>query len=144
LEAAGVEIRFHTETTQAYRPDGMDQGLGKRKGGPISIRTNQGENLEADELLLATGRRPDLEALTLESVGLTAEDVLQQRTPDWLHALGDASGKHQLTHMGKYQARTLAKQLLGQSVSEPAVEPPTPQVVFTDPQVAFVGLTEDA
>ena len=144
LEAAGVEIRFHTETTQAYRPDGMDQGLGKRKGGPISIRTNQGENLEADELLLATGRRPALEAINLDSVGLSADDVLEQHTPEWLHALGDASGKHKLTHMGKYQARMLAKQLLGQPVPAPALEPPTTQVVFTDPQVAFVGLTEEA
>lgn len=76
LEAAGVDIRFHTETTQVYRPEGMDQGLGKRKGGPISVRTNLGEHLEADELLLATGRRPALEAVNLESVGLTAEDVL--------------------------------------------------------------------
>lgn len=144
LEASGVDIQFFTEATQVRRPEGMDQGLGQQKGGPITVRTTGGESIEADELLLATGRRPDLEAINLASVGLETDDVLEQRTPDWLHALGDASGKHKLTHMGKYQARQFAKQFLGQKVDEPAVEPPTPQVVFTDPQVAFVGLTEDA
>lgn len=144
LEKAGVDIQFFTEATQVHRPDGMDQGLGKQKGGPINIRTNQGESIDADELLLATGRRPALEAINLESVGLSADDVAQQRTPEWLHALGDAGGKHKLTHMGKYQAKMFAKQFLGQKVDESAVEPPTPQVVFTDPQVAFVGFTEEA
>lgn len=144
LEAAGIEIQFFTEATEVRRPDGMDSGLGKPKGGPIAIRTTGGDTIEADELLLATGRRPALGAIHLDSVGLSTDDMLQQRTPEWLHALGDASGKHKLTHMGKYQATQFAKQFLGQQVSEPTVEPPTPQVVFTDPQAAFVGLTEDA
>ena len=144
LEKAGVEVRSFTEATQVRRPDGMDQGLGKQKGGPISVQTNDGETIEADELLLATGRRPALEAINLESVGLSANDVLEQRTPEWLHALGDAGGQHKLTHMGKYQARMFARRFLDQKVPEPAIEPPTPQVVFTDPQVAFVGLTEEA
>ena len=144
LEESGIDIQFFTEATQVQRPAGMDQGLGKQKGGPITIRTNHGQSIEADELLLAAGRRPALESINLESVGLTADDVLEQRTPEWLHPLGDAGGKHQLTHMGKYQAKMFAKKFLGQQVPAPALEPPTPQVVFTDPQVAFVGLTEEA
>ena len=67
----------------------------------------------------------------------------KQRTPGWLHALGDAGGKYQLTHMGKYQAKQFAAEFLGQQLHELSTEPPTPQVVFTDPQVASVGLTED-
>src|SRR5699024_1516342 len=70
--------------------------------------------------------------------------VREQRTPGWLHALGDAGGKHQLTHMGKYQAKQFAAEFLGQQLHELSTEPPTPQVVFTDPQVASVGLTEEA
>ncbi|MDN5838235.1 MAG: NAD(P)/FAD-dependent oxidoreductase [Yaniella sp.] len=141
---AGIDVRFFTEATQVQRPDGMDPGLGKVKGGTVSIRTSEGETLEAEELLLATGRRPALESINLDSIGLSADDVLQQRIPDWLHALGDAGGKHQLTHMGKYQAKQFAAAFLDQQVHELAIETPTPQVVFTDPQVASVGLTEEA
>ena len=141
---ASIDVRFFTEATQVQRPDGMDQGLGKVKGGTVSIRTSEGETLQADEVLLATGRRPALESINLESIGLSPQDVLEQRTPGWLHALGDAGGKHQLTHMGKYQAKQFAAEFLGQQLHELSTEPPTPQVVFTDPQVASVGLTEEA
>src|SRR5699024_9058438 len=134
---AGIDGRFFTEATQVQRPDGMDPGLGKVKGGPVSIQTSEGETIEAEELLLATGRRPALESINLDSIGLSTDDVLEQRTPDWMHALGDAGGKHQLTHMGKYQAKQFATAFLGQQVHEPVIEPPTPQVVFTDPQVAM-------
>ena len=148
LTAAGVDIQFFTEAAQVRRPDGMDHGVGEIKGGPVSIRTKAGETIEADEVLLATGRRPNLAALDLPSVGLSVEDVLADRLPAWLYAIGDAGGQYQLTHMGKYQARMLAAQLTrvttnpGDEVLDTA--PPVPQVVFTDPQVAFVGLTEDA
>ena len=97
---------------------------------------------------MATGRRPDVGAVDLGSVGLSADDVLAGNLPEWLYAIGDAGGKYQLTHMGKYQARMLARQLT--SVAEQPendaldAEPPITQVVFTDPQVASVGLTEDA
>lgn len=144
LEDSGVSIEFFTEAAEVRRPAGMDQGVGKPKGGPITIRTKDGETIEADELLLATGRRPALDAINLDSVGLSSEDVLEHRTPQWLHTLGDAGGKHQLTHMGKYQATMFAKQFLDQPLPELSIETPTPQVVFTDPQVAFVGLTEEA
>ena len=147
LEQAGVDIQFYTEAAQARRPDGMDQGLGMIKGGPITVRTESG-SIEAEELLLATGRRPALESINLASLGLSVDDVLEERTPDWLHALGDAGGKHQLTHMGKYQARHFAERFIhgaeAQDADNTDTEPPTPQVVFTDPQIAFVGLTEDA
>lgn len=144
LTQAGVDIHFFTEATQVRRPDGMDMGLGEVKGGPITVRTNTAETFEAEELLLATGRRPDLESLNFESIGLTVDDVLEDRTPDWLHTLGDASGKYRLTHMGKFQARQLVQRLLGKGPTSPDDAAPTTQVVFTDPQVAFVGHTEES
>lgn len=144
FEDLGIEVRFFTEAQHIQRPEGVEHGLGKIKGGPVTLRILDGETLEADEILLATGRRPALEALNLESVGLSTDAVLEGRTPDWFHALGDASGKHQLTHMGKYQAKQFANKLLGLEEDEPDNAPPTPQVVFTDPQVASVGLTEAA
>lgn len=148
LTAAGVDIQFFTEAVEVRRPDGMDHGRGELKGGPLTVRTNTAETLKAEELLLATGRSSDLSSLNLQSAGLSADDVLQDRTPDWLHALGDASGKYQLTHMGKYQSKRFAKRFIESTElaeqATPETQPPTPQVVFTDPQVAFVGLTEDA
>lgn len=45
LEASGVDIQFFTEATQVRRPEGMDQGLGQQKGGPITVRTTGGESI---------------------------------------------------------------------------------------------------
>ena len=148
LTEAGIDIQFFTQAAEVRRPDGMDHGIGEIKGGPVTIRTKAGETLEADEVLLATGRRPDLATVDLSSVGLTVQDILNDKLPHWLYAIGDAGGTYQLTHMGKYQARTLAKQLT-RVANTPEhdmadTQPPVPQVVFTDPQVASVGLTEDA
>src|SRR5699024_5301542 len=148
LTEAGIDLQFFTEATEVRRPDGMDHGVGEIKGGPVTLRTKAGDTMEADEVLLATGRRPDLGAVDLESVGLSVDDVLEDNLPDWLYAIGDAGGKYQLTHMGKYQARTLAKQLNSVTATPDDdahdTGPPVTQVVFTDPQVGFVGLTEDA
>lgn len=144
LTELGVSIEFFTEVNQVSRPEGVEHGLGLIKGGQLSVWTNTTAHYEADELLLATGRRPDLDDVGLDTVGLTNEVVLEGRTPDWLYALGDASGQHQLTHMGKYQAGLLAEHLREPGAALDTPQAPTTQVVFTDPQVASVGLTEDA
>jgi dihydrolipoamide dehydrogenase len=68
--------------------------------------------------------------------------------PEWLRAVGDASGEAPLTHWGKYRARVIGQEIRAEATGE-SLEPvpaqvPVPQVVFTDPQVAAVGLTERA
>ena len=68
--------------------------------------------------------------------------------PSWLHAVGDASGEAPLTHWGKYRARVIGQSIRAGATGE-GLEPvpenvPVPQVVFTDPQVASVGLTAAA
>ena len=97
----------------------------------------------ADEILVAVGRTPRLADVGLETVGLPTE---KPDLPDWLLSVGDASGEAPLTHWGKYRARVLGEQLSarvqGESVPQPPDDVPVPQVVFTDPQVAWVGLTE--
>jgi dihydrolipoamide dehydrogenase len=102
--------------------------------------------VEADELLLAIGRSPRLEDLGLGSVGLTPDDVVAGRLPDWLHAVGDASGGPPLTHWGKHRARVVGARIAAAAAGDVAWEPdreaPVPQVVFSDPEVATVGMTE--
>ena len=62
----------------------------------------------------------------------------------WLYAVGDANGRSLLTHSGKYQARIAADCILGEGASAWADGPKAPRVIFTDPQVAAVGLTLEA
>jgi pyruvate/2-oxoglutarate dehydrogenase complex dihydrolipoamide dehydrogenase (E3) component len=136
---AGIDVRFHTEL-RAARRDG---------DGPVAATLSDGTELVADEVLVATGRRPRIEDIGLETIGLSAVEVDEQlrvRGVDggWLYAVGDVNGLSLLTHMGKYQARVVGKHL-----ADPATDPVAmiddgfvTRVVFTDPNVAAVGLTE--
>jgi dihydrolipoamide dehydrogenase len=115
---------------------------------------DDGRVLDGDEVLVATGRRPATYDVGLETVGLEpgrsvpVDDTLGARGVDggWLYAVGDANGRNLLTHMGKYQARVVGDVIAG-THAESARRASSdhgcvPQVVFTDPQVAAVGLTE--
>ena len=109
-----------------------------------------GATVTADEIVVAVGRKPATDDLGLETVGLKPGEFIrvddQLRAVDvpggWLYALGDVNGRNLLTHMGKYQARIAGDHILGKDVSAWADHTATPRVVFTDPQVAAVGLTE--
>ncbi|QOK24727.1 NAD(P)/FAD-dependent oxidoreductase [Janibacter indicus] len=145
LQAKGVALRLSTSATGCRRPDARDTGVGRVHGGPVTVVTGDGE-VEADEVLVATGRRPRLGDVGLDAVGLTPDDVLEGRLPEWLHAVGDASGEAPLTHWGKYRARVLGDAIAAAATGRgPLPVPdgaPVPQVVYTDPQVARVGMTE--
>lgn len=145
LAEAGVHVRFGAQVTNVQRDAPAETGLGRVHGGAVTA-TIDGEPLEADEILVAVGRAPALEGLGLETVGVEASAVTSGELPDWLIAVGDASGEAPLTHWGKYRARVLGAQIAAraQGRSPEPVPPhvPVPQVVFTTPQVASVGLTE--
>lgn len=159
LETAGVTVRTNTSVTSASRPEAADSGVGRIHGGPVTVQVTasgqskdgQTEDLRADEVLVATGRRPRLSDVGLDQVGLEPQGVTDGRLPEWLYAVGDASGEAPLTHWGKYRARVIGSQIraaaLGTPAETPAPEPvnagtAVPQVIFTDPQVAAVGRTE--
>lgn len=151
LREAGIDVRFGVSVESADRPDVADSGLGRVHGGPVTLRLGDGSTLEADELLVATGRRPDTASIGLDTVGLTPDD-LRGRThggplPEWLFAVGDVSGQAPLTHWGKYQARQIgaliAARAEGRTPPQAPDDVPVPQVVFTDPQVTWVGMTSD-
>ncbi len=140
----GIDVRLGVEVTACQRDDPQDTGLGRVHGGPVVVSTSQGD-ITADEILVAVGRRPRLD-IGLESVGLDATKALAGDVPSWLVLVGDSSGEAPLTHWGKYRARVLGEQIAARATggTEPFAldDVPVPQVIFTDPQVASVGLTE--
>jgi len=126
------------------------------------LRLSDGRDVTADELLVATGRVPRTTDLGLETVGLEpgswleVDDTLRVKGHDWLYAVGDVNHRALLTHQGKYQARAagdvIAARAQGREVDDApwgahvatADHDAVPQVTFTDPEVASVGLTAAA
>ncbi|WP_431900421.1 dihydrolipoyl dehydrogenase family protein [Nonomuraea sp. bgisy101] len=149
LRASGVELRFDTTVTAATRTD------------DVRLELSDGEVLCADELLLATGRAPRTDDLGLETVGLRPGSWLLSDdtyavlgvTGTWLYAVGDVNQRALLTHQGKYQARIAGAVISDRARHLPLDRGPwsphtgtadrvaVPQVVFTDPEIASVGLT---
>lgn len=145
LRERGITVHLGTEVSDVRREAPEATGIGTVHGGTVTLTTSAGE-LEADELLLSIGRTPRLDDLGLDSVGLSPDDVVAGRLPEWLHAVGDASGGPPLTHWGKHQARVVGARIAAAACGDVAWEPdreaPVPQVVFSDPEVASVGMTE--
>jgi pyruvate/2-oxoglutarate dehydrogenase complex dihydrolipoamide dehydrogenase (E3) component len=135
LAGDGIELHFGRHASAASR-DGDDYVLS----------FPDGSELRGDKLLVATGRRPRAEGLGLETVGIAlgergnieVDDRMAAAANVW--AIGDVNGIWPLTHVGKYQARVVASNILGQPRS--ANFEAVPRVVFTDPQAAAVGATE--
>ena len=147
LRGIGVDVRLRVGVASAARLDAADTGLGRVHGGPVRLDLD-GKPREFAEVLVATGRRPRVDELGLESVGLTPEEFTRSAArPDWLYAVGDASGAPALTHWGKYAARlageAIAARAAGRPVPAVPADVPVPQVVFTEPQVASTGLTQE-
>ncbi len=145
LRERGVTVHLGRDVTGVRRSGPAATGVGRLHGGAVTVSTTRGE-IEADELLLAIGRSPRLDDLGLDSVGLEPADVTGGRLPEWLHVVGDASDGPPLTHWGKHQARVVGARIAAAAAGEVAWEPdreaPVPQVVFSDPEVASVGMTE--
>ena len=142
LEKAGIAVVLGADVTSAVREHADDTGLGRIHGGEVTVTTSASGTFTADEVLVATGRRPNLADVGLDALGLSADDVRSGTLPEWLHAVGDAGPGAPLTHMGKYEARVLGSKLAGADEAPAPANVPVPQVVFTDPQVASVGQTE--
>jgi len=134
LRADGIELQLGVHATAARR-DGEDYVLA----------LGTGSELRGDRLLVATGRRPRVAGLGLETVGVQAgahgipvDAKLQAGERLW--AIGDATGIRLLTHVGKYQGEVVAANILGES--REANYEAIPDVVYTDPQAGSVGATE--
>jgi dihydrolipoamide dehydrogenase len=141
----------------ALREEGIDVRLGSALVGvhraaddaPVVASLADGSEVTGDEILVATGRRPHTDDIGLETVGLEPGRPIQVTDAfiavgvpaGWLFAVGDANGRVLLTHMGKYQARVVAAQLSGAGLAPEPGGGVVTSVVFTDPQIAAVGLT---
>ncbi len=130
---------------EALREDGVDIRLDARaeRVTRSSLLLSDGTQLPFDRLLLATGRKPNvegLEALGLELSrrGIEVDERLRAAENVW--AIGDVTGIASFTHVGKYHARIAAYDLAGRDVR--ADHRAVPATIFTDPQVATVGSTE--
>lgn len=122
----------------------------EREGtGPVTLTLADGMQLTADEIVVATGRTPNSADLGLEAVGLEPGGYLETNEQlrvagvdgGWLYAVGDVNGRALLTHHGKYQARLVGDHLAGRPVDARADRDAVVRVVYTDPQVAAVGMT---
>lgn len=117
------------------------------EGGGTAVELEGGEKVVADRLLVAAGRRTNLDDLGLETVGLdpTARFVEvdgHMRAASGLWAIGDVTGHGMFTHMSMYQAGIAAADVRGEE-GPGADYRAVPRVTFTDPEVGAVGLTED-
>ena len=147
---AGEELR------QALAGRGVDVRTGvraaavRRDGQAVTATLSDGREVRGEEILVAVGRRPLTGDLGLETVGLRpgavieVDDRLAVPGLPWLYAIGDVNGRSLLTHMGKYQAHVLSEILDGHAATVSGDDASAPRVIFTDPQVAAVGLTLQA
>ncbi|MEU1282618.1 NAD(P)/FAD-dependent oxidoreductase [Streptomyces sp. NPDC005805] len=151
LKEAGADVRLGVTVEAVDRPGGAT--------GPVTLVLGDGSSVQADEVLFATGRAPRTEDIGLESVGrkdggwLDVDDSCLVKGTDWLYAVGDVNHRALLTHQGKYQARIAGAAIAARAQGVPLLETDrwgahsatadhaaVPQVVFTDPEAAAVGL----
>ncbi|WP_406471128.1 dihydrolipoyl dehydrogenase family protein [Streptomyces sp. NBC_01615] len=149
LQEAGVDVRTGTSVSAVTR-----------EGSTVVALTDSGDRIEADEILFATGRAPRTDDLGLDTVGLEpgswldVDDSLQVVGSEWLYAVGDVNHRALLTHQGKYQARIAGAAIAARAAGVPLLETDpwgahsatadraaVPQVIFTDPEAAAVGLS---
>jgi dihydrolipoamide dehydrogenase len=141
FEAEGIRVITGAKMTSVERPPGA---------APLRATLEDGTVVEADEILVAVGRRPRTDGLGLETVGLEpgrpveVDERLRAKAVagGWLYAVGDCNGLAPFTHMGKYQARIAADVILGKDITDRSSRDAVTRVTFTDPQVCAVGLTE--
>ncbi|WP_313366159.1 NAD(P)/FAD-dependent oxidoreductase [Microbacterium sp.] len=151
LRGLGVDVRLNSSTTAV-----------RREGDRVILTLDDGGEIRAAEVLVATGRAPRSADIGLEVAGLEpgrsieVDDTMRVPGSDWLYAVGDVNGRALLTHQGKYQARAAGDVIAARSRGEVVADDAwgrhvatadhaaVPQVVFSEPEVASVGMTADA
>ncbi|NRD25660.1 NAD(P)/FAD-dependent oxidoreductase [Frigoribacterium sp. VKM Ac-2836] len=152
LRGLGVDVRLGVSPSTVLRTE----------HDTVEVGLDDDSTVIADEIIVATGRVPRTSDLGLENVGLTpgdwldVDDTMLVKGTDWLYGVGDVNHRALLTHQGKYQARAAGEVIAARAFGKPVHAEPwgahvataddaaVPQVTFTNPEVASVGLTADA
>ncbi|MDQ3963324.1 MAG: NAD(P)/FAD-dependent oxidoreductase [Actinomycetota bacterium] len=135
LRAEGIDV--HTKVSASSVKPSADG---------TAVELSDGRVIEAERLLVATGRHLNIPDLALDKAGLAPDGKMLEvdtslRAGDRLWGVGDITGKGAFTHVAMYQARIAAADILGQQHSL-ADYSAVPRVTFTDPEIASVGMTE--
>lgn len=154
----GINVQTGVKVVSVARGPVTTTAVGHPRGSEVTVTLDNGSTIVVDELVVAVGRTPVSYGIGLDVVGLPSKGFVSvddhmtvTAVPgEWLYAVGDINGRALLTHQGKYQARVCGdviaaraagKPLLGRRFSATTDNGKVPQVAFTDPQVASVGLT---
>jgi pyruvate/2-oxoglutarate dehydrogenase complex dihydrolipoamide dehydrogenase (E3) component len=151
----GEDADASAALAEALAADGIALVAGARASriehGPAGWRLHlEGRDrpLEAERLLVATGRRPRLDGHDLEAAGVRLDEAGRpllgetlRTTGEGIWVAGDATGELLFTHVGSYEAEVVADDILGRP--RPRDYRVVPRVTYTEPEVASVGLTED-
>jgi len=142
IAAEKWDVRLQRKTVRAER---TDTGLRLHLEGPDGA-----EVVEADTLLVAVGRTPNSDLLDLAQTGVTTHpdgrivvDEFQQTVVDGIYAFGDISSEHQLKHVANHEGRVVQHNLLHPDAPKASDHRYVPSAVFSSPQIASVGLTEE-
>ncbi|MGN6272245.1 MAG: dihydrolipoyl dehydrogenase family protein [Protaetiibacter sp.] len=151
LESAGVRVLTDTDVVRAHQAEQN-----------AVLTLGDGSRVLAERVLVATGRVGRTHDLGLDVLGIAArtrievDDTMRAPGSDWLYAVGDVNGRAKLTHQGKYQARAAGDAIVARAAGTRVDDAPwgahvatadhraVPQVTFTDPEVASVGVTAAA
>jgi pyruvate/2-oxoglutarate dehydrogenase complex dihydrolipoamide dehydrogenase (E3) component len=138
LSGEGIALRPHVAIASAARENGA-----------LTIRLSDGERIAGSHILIAAGRRPNVEALDLPAAGIAANphgivvDARLRTTNRRAFAVGDVAGGPQFTHAALYQAGVVIRNALFRLPAKVDYRA-LPWVTYTDPELAQVGLTEGA
>ena len=137
LRREGIDVRVGTKVVGARYQDGN-----------FTLELDGGETLTAQQLLVATGRKSNLETVGLDVVGVDVSERFvpvdaRLRVAPGVWALGDMTGKGAFTHVSMYQAEIVVADILGTSGVPAADYRALPRVTFTDPEIASVGMTQE-
>ena len=144
--------RVHEEAAEIVAAVFRDEGIDIRAGVAVErvepgarVTLSDGSTVEAEKLLVATGRRPRVQGLGLEDAGVAVgprgiEVDERMRAAENVWAIGDVTGVALFTHVGKYQARVAAADIAGRHAK--ADYRAIPAGIFTDPEIGTVGRTD--
>jgi mycothione reductase len=142
LALSRYDVRLDHETIRVARRDNGAILIGM-------LYPDGADEVEVDELLVAVGRTPNSDLLNLDATGVEVDsegrvvvDEYQQTTADGIYALGDVTSPHQLKHVANHEARVVKHTLLNPNDRIKADHRFVPHAVFSSPQIAVVGLTE--